>query len=125
MIKKIKAWAAKLKKQLIVLHLAYRDLRTPWYAKALVVFIIAYALSPIDLIPDFIPVLGYLDDIILLPIGIYFALKLIPYEVIKEAKIRAETYEWKKKQSRVGFVMVLLVWFMLILFMCRLYFNLS
>ena len=72
MMKKLKLWAKKLKRQLVILHLAYKNKRIPWYAKVLIFVIIAYALSPIDLIPDFIPIIGYLDDLILLPIGIYF-----------------------------------------------------
>nr|WP_258455158.1 YkvA family protein [Aequorivita sp. CIP111184] len=72
-----------------MLHLAYKDRRTPWYAKVLIFVIIAYALSPIDLIPDFIPIIGYLDDLILLPIGIYFAVRLIPENVKAECSIKA------------------------------------
>lgn len=114
---KIKAWANKLKMQLIVLHLACKDLRVPWYAGALVVLIIAYALSPIDLIPDFIPVIGFLDDLILLPIGIYFAIKIIPKEVVEEAKIKAEVYKWNKKSTLAGAVIVGLIWLATALFL--------
>ena len=78
------------KRETIVLYHACRDPRTPWYAKALGVAVIAYALSPIDLIPDFIPVLGYLDDLILVPIGIWLVLRLIPREVWRDAQARAE-----------------------------------
>jgi uncharacterized membrane protein YkvA (DUF1232 family) len=63
----------------------YRDPRTPWYAKALIAVVIAYSLSPIDLIPDFIPMLGYLDDLILIPLGITLAIKLVPPEIFREA----------------------------------------
>jgi uncharacterized membrane protein YkvA (DUF1232 family) len=112
-----KTWAANLKQQLIILHLAYSDKGTPWYAKALIVFIIAYALSPIDLIPDFIPVIGYLDDLILLPIGIYFALKLIPKEVIENAKVKGQEYKWNKKRSLVGGILVALIWLGFTLFL--------
>jgi len=73
----------------MTLYLAARDPRTPWYAKAMIACVVAYALSPIDLIPDFIPVLGYLDDLVLLPLGIYLALKLIPTEVLIDARRRA------------------------------------
>lgn len=107
---KLKEWAKKLKQQLVMLHLAYKDERTPWLAKILIFIIIAYALSPIDLIPDFIPIIGYLDDLILLPIGIYFALKLIPEEVKREALQKAEDYKWDKKNNWIIGGIVILVW---------------
>jgi uncharacterized membrane protein YkvA (DUF1232 family) len=81
----LKAAAEKLKTEIAVLGVVYRDSRTPWYAKALIAVVIAYSLSPIDLIPDFIPVLGYLDDLILIPLGITLAIKLVPEEIFKEA----------------------------------------
>jgi uncharacterized membrane protein YkvA (DUF1232 family) len=75
-----------LKNQLAALYLAYRDPRTPWYAKVAAILVLAYALSPIDLIPDFIPVLGYLDDMVILPLGIFIAIKLIPAEIMASAQ---------------------------------------
>ena len=78
-----------LKSELAALYFAYRDPRTPWYAKVAAILVIAYALSPIDLIPDFIPVLGYLDDLIILPLGIFFAIKLIPAEIMASAREKA------------------------------------
>jgi uncharacterized membrane protein YkvA (DUF1232 family) len=78
-----------LKNQLAALYLAYRDPRTPWYAKVAAILVLAYALSPIDLVPDFIPVLGYLDDLIILPLGIFFAIKLIPAEIMASAREKA------------------------------------
>ena len=89
MLEKLKAHAKSLKGEVYAIYFAARDPRTPWYAKAIVACVVAYALSPIDLIPDFIPVLGYLDDLLLLPIGIYLALKLIPAEVLFDARCRA------------------------------------
>ena len=86
---KLKAAAAALKQNLVALHLAARDPRTPWYAKALVVCVIAYAVSPIDLIPDVVPIVGYLDDLLLLPLGIYVAMKFIPAEVLADCRNRA------------------------------------
>ncbi len=109
-MKKLKEWAKKLKRQLVMLHLAYKDNRTPWFAKVLIFIIIAYALSPIDLIPDFIPIIGYLDDLILLPIGIYFVIKLIPEEVKQEAFLKAEDYKWDKKNNWIIGGIVILVW---------------
>ncbi|MFI8706727.1 YkvA family protein [Bacillus sp. NPDC077411] len=89
-IQKMKKWARDLKKQLLVLYLAYRDERVPWYAKLFTMLVVAYAFSPIDLIPDFIPILGYLDDLILVPLGVYLALKLIPKEVLENCKRKME-----------------------------------
>ena len=83
--------ARQLKSEITALYFAARHPRTPWYAKALVVAIVAYALSPIDLIPDFIPVLGFLDEIVLLPFAILLAVKLVPAEVMAECRTRAST----------------------------------
>ncbi len=109
-MKKIKEWAKNLKRQLVMLHLAYKDDRTPWFAKVLIFMIIAYAISPIDLIPDFIPIIGYLDDLILLPIGIYFAIKLIPEDVKREAFRKAEDYKWDKKNNWIIGGIIILIW---------------
>jgi uncharacterized membrane protein YkvA (DUF1232 family) len=94
---RLKAQAQKLKIELTALRLAYRDPRTPWYAKAVLFLVLAYAFSPIDLIPDFIPVLGYLDDVLLLPAGILLALKLIPAAVMAEAREQARMAERKQE----------------------------
>lgn len=88
MLNHIQKWAEALKRDTTALYLAARDPRTPWYAKGLVVIIVAYALSPIDLIPDFIPVLGYLDDLLLVPLGLWLAVRLIPADVMKECRLR-------------------------------------
>ncbi|GBF21639.1 hypothetical protein C21_03825 [Arenibacter sp. NBRC 103722] len=109
-LKTIKHRAKKLKQDLVVLHLAYGHPKTPWTAKAFIVFVISYALSPIDLIPDFIPVLGLLDDIILLPLGIYWAFRLIPKEVFAESLIQAKTYQWNKKKNVVVGLIIALIW---------------
>jgi uncharacterized membrane protein YkvA (DUF1232 family) len=82
--------ARQLKTETYALYLAYQDPRTPWYARLLAICIVAYAFSPIDLIPDFIPVLGYLDDLILLPLGIALALKLIPPPVLTQSRHAAQ-----------------------------------
>jgi len=89
MFERIKQYAKRLKLDTFSLYLAARDPRTPWYARLLVAAIVAYAISPIDLIPDFIPVLGFLDELILLPIGIALAIKLTPDEVLNECRERA------------------------------------
>jgi uncharacterized membrane protein YkvA (DUF1232 family) len=88
----IKQWrqrAGQIKVETYAIYLAYRDPRTPWYAKLLVAGVIAYAVSPIDLIPDFIPVLGVLDDLIIVPLGIALSLKMIPQEVMTECREKA------------------------------------
>lgn len=91
LIDRLKDWARHLKKETYALYFACRDPRVPWYAKALAAFVVAHTLSPIDLIPDFIPVLGYLDDLIITPLGLALAVKLIPAEVLAEARLKAET----------------------------------
>jgi uncharacterized membrane protein YkvA (DUF1232 family) len=95
--KKVKIWATKLKRQLILLYASYKDPRVKWYVKIFVACVLAYAFSPIDLIPDFIPILGILDDIILVPFGIYLSLKMVPSDVIKDATLRVDTLKGKTK----------------------------
>lgn len=85
----LKQFAAKLKNDVYTVYLASKDSRTPWYARLLAVVVVAYAFSPIDLIPDFIPVLGYLDDLILVPLGLWLVIKLIPAQVLAECRERA------------------------------------
>ncbi len=101
--------ARALKRELYALYLASRDPRTPWYAKAAIAGVLAYALSPIDLIPDFIPVLGYLDDLVLLPAGIWVALRLIPPAVMAESRARAEEAV-RLPASKAGLIVVLGLW---------------
>jgi uncharacterized membrane protein YkvA (DUF1232 family) len=86
LIDRLKQTAKRLKTEINVLGVVYRDPRTPWYARAVIVLVIAHSLSPIDLIPDFIPVLGYLDDLILIPLGVALAIKLVPGGVFAEAR---------------------------------------
>ncbi|WDC84884.1 YkvA family protein [Caloramator sp. mosi_1] len=85
-MKRIKKWAKNLINQLELLYKIYTYQKTPWYAKISIGIVIAYALSPIDLIPDFIPILGYLDDLLILPLGIYLSLKLVPDYIIEECR---------------------------------------
>ena len=108
---KLKNYARKLKQNLFVLYLAYKDNRVPWYAKWVAICVVAYAFSPIDLIPDFIPVLGYLDDIIIVPLGISLALKLIPAYIIEDNREKAEEIR-KNGKPKNWFVAVLfiLIW---------------
>jgi len=92
MWQRIRNWARQLKAETIALWFCCRHPATPLAAKILATVVVAYALSPIDLIPDFIPVIGYLDDVILIPIGNYFTLKLIPLPVIDECRIQARAW---------------------------------
>ena len=107
----LRDWARSLKRQTLTLYYATRDPRTPWYAKAVAGLIVAYAISPIDLIPDFIPVLGYLDEVILLPLAIALALRLIPEPVIADARVRAETAA--ERPTRAAAVVIILIWILL------------
>jgi uncharacterized membrane protein YkvA (DUF1232 family) len=110
-LEKIKQFARRMKVETYALYLAYRDPRVPWYAKAMAAFVVAYTFSPIDLIPDFIPVLGYLDDLIITPLGIYLALKMIPKDVMAEARRQANLADLEGRlQSRLGLVIVLALW---------------
>jgi uncharacterized membrane protein YkvA (DUF1232 family) len=109
MLSSLKIWARNLKRDSYALYLASRDPRVPWYAKALAVAIAAYALSPIDLIPDFIPVIGYLDDLILLPLGIWLAVSLVPPDVMSECRIRASA-ALQRPTSRAGMIAIILLW---------------
>lgn len=110
-LQKWKQRAKGIKRDVYSLYLAYRDARTPWYAKVFAALVVAYAFSPIDLIPDFIPVLGYLDDLLLLPLGIIIAIKLIPDEVMADARLKAEeSIQTEKPTSWLGLVIVALIW---------------
>jgi uncharacterized membrane protein YkvA (DUF1232 family) len=110
----LKQRAGTLKAQTLVLYLAARHPQTPWYAKLLVAAVVAYALSPIDLIPDFVPVLGYLDDLILLPLGIAWAIRLIPPTVMAECRARAQSDLNGKSVGRVAAAVItaviVLIW---------------
>jgi uncharacterized membrane protein YkvA (DUF1232 family) len=113
MFQKWNARARALKQEIYALTIAYHDPRTPWYAKAWALVVAAYALSPIDLIPDFIPVLGYLDDLVLLPLGIALAVKLIPSGVMADARLTATKVEGEKI-GKAGAVVIVLVWLALL-----------
>lgn len=107
----LRAWARTLKQDTLALYLAARHPRTPWLAKLIIAGVVAYALSPIDLIPDFIPVLGYLDDLILLPLGISLAIKMLPPRLMDECRERARmTFAEGKPVNRLAGFMILLIW---------------
>lgn len=111
LIANLKQRARQLKAETLALYMAARHPATPWYAKLLVAGIVAYALSPIDLIPDFIPVLGLLDDIVLLPLAITVAIRLVPEHVMGECRIRArDAIHQGKPVSRVAGIVIVLLW---------------
>ena len=109
MLAAVKAWARNIKRDIVALFLAARDPRTPWQAKALAAFVAAYALSPIDLIPDFIPILGYLDDLLLVPAGIWLAVRLVPVDLMDEFRRKAAELG-KRPKSRVGALVIIAIW---------------
>jgi len=108
-MKLLEGWkrrARDLKREVRALYLACRDPRVPWYAKALAAGVVAYALSPIDLIPDFIPVLGYLDELVLLPLGVMAVRAMIPGEVLAECRERAARLEGEPRNWTAAAVIV-------------------
>jgi uncharacterized membrane protein YkvA (DUF1232 family) len=110
MLERLKARARALKNEAFAVYLAAKDPRTPWYAKALIFFVVAHTFSPIDLIPDFIPVLGYLDDLIITPGGLWLAVRLIPPEVLAEARATAATRSFDRRLGYLGMAIIIIVW---------------
>ena len=113
MLSKLKSWARRIKRDGVMLWFACRDPRTPWWLKALAMLVVAYALSPIDLVPDFIPVLGFLDDVILLPVLIWFIVRQLPDVVVQDCRLQAEAWMAERQAKPVswaGVLLVLLVW---------------
>src|SRR5205085_6558079 len=113
-IDSLKKWARQLKLEVAALYLCYRDPRVPWYARLFAGAVVAYAFSPIDLIPDFIPVLGLLDDLLLVPLGVWLALKMIPAEVLSDSRARAaEELRNGKPVNRAAAFVIVAVWLLL------------
>ena len=110
MLTQLKARARALKNEAFAVYLAAKDPRTPWYAKALIFFVVAHTFSPIDLIPDFIPVLGYLDDLIITPGGLWLAVRLIPAEVLAEARVTAAAGGMDRSVGKIGAAIIVLLW---------------
>jgi uncharacterized membrane protein YkvA (DUF1232 family) len=103
---------------LYALYLAYKDPRLPWYARIFAALVVGYAFSPIDLIPDFIPVVGYLDDLILVPLGIWLAIKLIPADVMNDSRKRAKNeFAIRKPVNRAAAVLIVIIWLVLASFL--------
>jgi hypothetical protein len=108
-----RSWARRVKRDGLTLWFAGKHAETPWHAKALAAFVVAYALSPIDLIPDFIPVLGYLDDVILLPVLIWLTVRMLPPHVLAECRAKAERLmeaSAKRPRSLAGAACIILLW---------------
>ena len=111
-----------LKIELLAVWFAYRDPRTPWYAKIWAALVAGYAFSPIDLIPDFIPIIGYLDDAIIVPLGLIIAIKLIPKDVMADTRIKAKDWLEQRKQkptNKTMAVLIVLLWILLFLVVIR------
>lgn len=111
----LKSWRARarlIKGDVIALSFAVRDPRVPWYAKVAAACVVAYALSPIDLIPDFIPVLGYLDDLVLVPLGVWLVVRLIPADVLVECRARAHRVS-RRARSWVAAAVIVGIWLLL------------
>jgi uncharacterized membrane protein YkvA (DUF1232 family) len=106
---KLRDWARALKRDVVAIYLAARDPRVPWYVKVIALAVAGYALSPIDLIPDFIPVLGYVDDVIIVPLGIALVVRLIPTEVMAEHRAAAATLA-ERPTSRAAAVVIATIW---------------
>ncbi len=109
----LKAWAKALKRDVMTLWFAQKHPQTPWHARAFAAILTAYAFSPIDLIPDFIPVLGYLDDLIIIPVGVWLLLRMVPNQVLTDSRTQAD--EWfrqgnTKPMSLWGLIIILLIW---------------
>jgi uncharacterized membrane protein YkvA (DUF1232 family) len=110
-VERLKRWAGRLKAEVYALYLAYRDPRVPLYARIFAACVVGYAFSPIDLIPDPIPVLGYLDDLVLIPLGVALAMKMIPAPILAECRERARrTMNDKEPTNRVAAAVIVVVW---------------
>jgi uncharacterized membrane protein YkvA (DUF1232 family) len=110
-VERLKRWAGRLKTEVYALYLAYRDPRVPLYARIFAACVVGYAFSPIDLIPDPIPILGYLDDLVLIPLGVALAIKMIPDPVLVECREKARrTANNEKPTSRVAAAVIVVVW---------------
>jgi uncharacterized membrane protein YkvA (DUF1232 family) len=120
----LKEWVKRLRRDTLALWFAVRDKRTPWGVRLLGILIVAYALSPIDLIPDFIPIIGYLDELILLPAGLWILLRLIPEQILSDCRAKAD--EWlasgnAKPRSALGAAIIVLIWTMIALWLVFLF----
>jgi uncharacterized membrane protein YkvA (DUF1232 family) len=123
MLEKLKSRARTLQADVRALLIAFRDPRTPWAARGMIVLVAAYALSPIDLIPDFIPVLGYLDDLILIPAGIALAIRMIPLQVMADSRKTAQQDGSVKGLGMLGAGIIVLIWILAIIVLASLIYR--
>ena len=123
MLDRIRIWARALRRDVHAIYLASRDPRTPWYAKVLAVVVAGYALSPIDLIPDFIPVLGYLDDLIIVPLGIWLVVSLIPEQAMAEYRAKANEAMLRPHGGKVAAITIVTIWIFGAALLCWLGFS--
>ncbi|HEU0294159.1 MAG TPA: YkvA family protein [Anaerolineales bacterium] len=114
MLQELKSRARALKNEAFAVYLAAKDPRTPWYARALIFFVVAHTFSPIDLIPDFIPILGYLDDLIITPGGLWLAIRMIPAEVLAEAREKVATSGLDRSVGRIGAGIIIFIWILVL-----------
>jgi uncharacterized membrane protein YkvA (DUF1232 family) len=119
----LKIKARILREEIDALYLCSRDPRLPWYAKAFAFFILGYALSPIDLIPDFIPVIGHLDDVILVPLGIACLIKMIPEEILDECREKAKSQQMFKGRHWIAASVIIVIWLLTIAIMSKLFWH--
>ncbi len=118
MLEQFKTAAKRLKHEVMTLYFVARDTRTPWYARGLAFVVVGYALSPFDLIPDAIPVLGLLDDLILVPAGIWLVMKLVPKNVLEDARVQASKAE-SKPVSYVAAAFMIVIWLLALIFTAK------
>ena len=123
-ILQLKQKAKNLKKEILALYYAYQDPKLPLLPKILIISTVAYALSPIDLIPDFIPVLGYLDDLIILPIIISLSLKLIPPEIMQASREKAENNKHRLKSNKLIGAIFIIIWIIILIVIVKAIINL-
>ena len=109
LVRRLESWARGLKVEVYALYLAYRDPRVSWYARVFAAVVVGYAFSPIDLIPDVVPVLGYLDDLVVVPLGVALAIKMIPTHVLLECREKAREAK-DRPLNKVAAVVIVLVW---------------
>ena len=122
MKKFIRKITKKIAESVKVLCFAMQHPRTPWYAKVLGALVLIYALSPIDLIPDFIPVVGLLDDLIIVPAGLYLVLLLIPKDVVREIKIKIKKTALETKSNPLGILLIVALWLFLLIILVSLFY---
>ena len=115
MIARLREQARRLKAEVLALYLAMRDPRTPWLARWIAALVVGYAVSPVDLIPDFVPLLGYLDDLVLLPLGIWLGLRLIPDDVMADCRRRAAETEIDPNIKRISVAVIIMLWIVAVL----------